>query len=44
MEPANVSMAGLAVGTGVVRSWVLEPMTARLAEGARESGVPETVI
>ena len=44
MKPANVSMSGLEVGAGVVRSSVLVPMTARSPDGARDSGVPDTVI
>lgn len=36
--------AGFEVGDGVVRSWVLVPMSAKLAEGARESRVLDTKI
>ena len=44
VEPANVNTAGLGAGVGVVRSWVLVPITAALAAGARDSGVLDTII
>ena len=44
VEPAKVRIAGWEEGAGVVRSWVLVPMTATLADGARDSGVLDTVI
>ena len=39
-----MSRAGLEDGAGVVRSWVLVPMTARLADDARDSVVLDTTI
>ena len=43
-EPANVNMGRLEAGAGVVRIWVLVPITATLADGARDNVVLDTAI
>ena len=44
VEPANVNTAGEDAGAGVERIWVLVPITAALAAGAKDTVVLDTAI